>query len=220
MTLKNSQSGVAIYYVLLAVALFAALGMTVSSMMRSPSGSISSEKLSIYAAEMISTAQRIRDTVKNLQISNDCEAEDISFENNFIDGYAHSPAASESCKVFANAAYVPPNVEWLDGAHQDANRYGEYVFTDLAIDGIGSDQNELIAVLNYVQTSLCTAINDKAQVSTLPVNAGGMDITEPFVGSFDFVVGIDAPELQGRTFGCLQNASGTLNAFYYVLVAR
>lgn len=235
MRLKNPQNenGSVLVYILLAVALFAALGVTVSSMMRAPSGgSISKEKQGIFASEILSYAQNVKDVVKDLQISNDCDATEISFENAFITGYEHSPVAADECKVFSSGgtAYIRPNVEWLEQSHSAAATYGEYVFTAATpIDGIGQDSgsgegNDIAIVLNYLRDEICEEINTKAGITNTgnapPLDLAAMDTATKFTGSFASADPIDANETLGKFYGCVQNSAGTLNAFYYVLVAR
>lgn len=236
MSLKNPQyqqeRGSAIFYILIAVALFGAMGFVVSGMMRGSGSaeSISDERQGIYAAEIISYAQQVRDTVKDIQISTDCEVEDISFENNFVSGYEHTPVATDECKIFTRAAYVEPNTDWLDASQSAAATYGEYVFTAATpIDGIGQDSgsgqgNDIAIVLNYVRDEICTGINDKAGITNVgnapPIDAGTMDTTTKFTGTFAAANAIDAPETFGQPYGCVQNAGGTFNAFYYVLMGR
>lgn len=233
MALRNPEHGSVIYYILIVVALFAALGFAASGMMRGPaSSSINDEKLGVYAAEILSYAGRVRDIVKDMQISNDCEDVDLSFENPIISGYEHSPVATDECKIFGpeGISYIKPNPEWFDSAHSAAATYGEYVFTAATpVDGVGQDSNggagnDIAVVLNYLRDEICLEINNKAGITNTggapPIDTGAMDTTTKFTDSFAAADAIDASEVFGQSYGCVQEPGGTFNAFYYVLVAR
>jgi len=117
----NPQSGNVLFYILIAVVLFGALGFAVSGMMRGGSGGgIGKEKASLYAAEILTYAKQIDDTVKNMQILNDCADEEISFENSTVSGYEHSPVARDECKAFhpdGGGMTYRAEAEWFDDSY-------------------------------------------------------------------------------------------------------
>lgn len=227
---KKSEQGSVLFYILIAVILFAALGAAVSSMMRGPlSGSIGKEKQGIYVTEILSYAQQISNAVRDLRISNDCEDTDISFENGFITGYEHTPAARDECKVFhpggAGVAYVDPQADWLDHTQMSNAGYGEYYFSGKpAAIGVGSTKKDIILFLNYVKTDICLKINDQAGVTNPgnepPIDVGAIDSFHKFEGTFDSGSALNPPQTEGFSFGCFQNSGQNRNIFYYVVLAR
>ena len=94
------------FYILIAVALFGALGFAVSNMMRSTAGgSVGAERASVYADDVLSYAHVIREATAALMISNNCSEAQISFERAPFDGsdedYANIESPSDlSCHIF------------------------------------------------------------------------------------------------------------------------
>ena len=76
---NGSEKGSVIFIILIAIILFAALGYAVSNMMRGPSN-IGNETAGIYASEILTYAQSVREAVHMMRISNGCDDSQISFE--------------------------------------------------------------------------------------------------------------------------------------------
>lgn len=225
MTLKNlqDQTGSAIFYILIAVVLFAALGIAVSNMMRGPvGGSISNEKAGILAAEILSYAQQVKSTVQDLLISNDCEDTDISFENNIVSGYEHTPAARDKCKVFGSDG---GGLSWQSPTEK-MNEGSEWYFTGLhPIHRIGSTsvvESELLLMLEGVSQEVCAQINvilgnpeqmlDSHGIASSNSRFDGTYITGPHLGN--------SGDPADKKSGCFYNPPSEKNFFYYTLIAR
>ncbi len=231
---NNSQQGSVLFYILIAVALFAALSYTVAGMMRSNSGqSAGKEKAGIYASEIMSFARSMREAVQIMRVSNECDDTQISFANNIVSGYAHNPASSTACRLFdsngGGLSYQKPDISINGGL--------DWVFTGTN-DGydIGTTCNsascaDLIAILPEISLEICKAVNKKLDIAVsnnyITQENDYFDITK-FQGSYTYNArladdtGLQA--LKGKHQGCVEGNSNPQSAgkyyFYQVLIAR
>ena len=246
MKLKSEQGSV-LFYILIAVVLFAALSYAVASMMRGGGGNVSEEKASIYAAEILNYSKSLKDAIQYVRISNDCDETEISFDNAALTGYAHTPATRDECKVFhpdgGTMSYGRVPVEWLDESESAGANYGEWFFSgENAVAGVGTSIPstgtctsgttciDLIAFVPYLNQTICSAINKRLDLdgAISPVyqqDNGPTRMDDKFTGTFATLdLDIDGVPYNGKLAGCTQkNNSGTgANAyfFYQVLLER
>lgn len=242
--MKNSynQKGSAIFFILIGVALFAALGFTVSNIMRSGDPNVlSDQKAQLYANEILDYTRSLRQSIQSVRISG-CDDTDISFANSFVSGYAHTPSTSDSCKVFnadgGGISYLSPVTDWLDGAQSAKTFYGEwYIPASVCVPDIGtsgsgtgcntdsSDNEDLILILPYVREDVCIQINESLdQGSSIPSESGnGWTVANTkYNGSFSDGERLDQ---NGLMSGCFQGSgsntpgAGTYH-FFQVLMPR
>lgn len=233
MVSTNPQKGSALVYILIAVALFAALSYTVAQMMKSGSPiSAAQERPQLFAAEILDFGRAVRQGVQSVKISNGCADTAISFENPFLTGYDHTPPVSSTCKIFdasgGNVQYVAPAADWLDSSFNADPAYKTYVLTgENAVDAVGSATADLILTLPFLKKSVCEAINEKlgntAEGDAVPDD--GMDGATKFQGTYAATqtpgAGGGAAALSGKMAGCLLDTSGTTTYTYYqVLIPR
>jgi hypothetical protein len=239
------EKGSALFIILIAVVLFAALAYAVAEMMRGGNpNTINVEQSRLSGNEILAYAQSMRQAAQNIKISNGCADMDISVENGAVAGYTHSPLASDNCKLFHNdgggLVYQPPVAEWLDDSISPAPALrGQWYFpantcvpdTGSAASGCESDSadNEaIIAVLPYIKKQLCIQVNNLLGVD----NPGG---NPPVETSNAWTAGnakytgaqADAETLDqtGKMAGCFEGAaasnpgSGTYH-FFKILIPR
>jgi len=132
---KNTQNGNAIAMILVAVALFAALGYAFSNTSRTSNRFLSDEEAKAYANQIISYGNEVRQAVKRLTLRG-CSDTEISFENNVVSGYTNPNAPTDkSCHVFDIAGgginYNNPPKKLLDSGKKDALGFGEIFFPNL-----------------------------------------------------------------------------------------
>ena len=230
-----SQKGSALFIILIAVALFAALSYVVSNMMRSGSSgtNLNEERAEIYASEALDYARNIRQTVQDLRISNGCKDTDISFEATGLTGYEHTPVATDDCKVFHTSgggmSYATPSADINDGV--DWLFSGANQIQSIGTDDQGSfshDSLEIIAWLPYISLDLCNALNEQLDIASPPpvdqVSADYIKFTGSYSASNEI---LDSGNiLEGKMAACFQAADvfgGPSNGgyhFYQVLIAR
>lgn len=216
----STQKGNVLFYILIAVALFAALSYAVG---RNERGSYtgSQEQLKVKANQIIRYGADIKRAVDQIR-SNGYSENDISFDDPALTGYENPNCTENGCKVFkvqgGGAVYQEPNESWLDGTNTSETLYGEYYFTTTAVNGVGSgfvgytgqntpqgnddtNDEDLVMTLAYVDTDLCRAINDVLEINQpaegLPRDSGQpfkVDGSVKFVGEFVETNVIDSTE--------------------------
>ena len=214
---------------MVAVILFGALSYTVANMMRSGNAQrIGEEQASLMADEIMGYAQQLRRAVKDMQISNGCEDEDISFENSVVAGYTNG--TNTDCQVFhpsgGGLTYVAPSsdfgigTEWIYGGRLNVLGVG----TDCTS---GTSCADIYVVLEGIKLPICNAINEKLDISTPseqpPQQDDPLTFTR-FTGTFTFEEAIEDTTndnvLRGRFAGCTETSGGGSYFYYQTLLAR
>ncbi|MFA7456037.1 MAG: hypothetical protein WCY57_01205 [Micavibrio sp.] len=173
-----SERGGVLVWILIAVALFAALSF---AMMRdggtgSAARTMSDAQARLHAAEIVSYGNQIREAVRRLRIRGVSD-DDLSFENDVfmrVDGIPLSSAsrypncASSQCRVFhpqgggIMARY--PSEGSLDYEANPANptdwKTGSMQAIVADMDGIGTAAFDLAWLVSYVRREVCMKIND------------------------------------------------------------
>ena len=232
MTNIESQKGSVIFYILLAVVLFAALGFAVSNMMRGGGGDSGNEKSGIYASEIMTYSRSIKEAVNMVRISNECKDTEISFERAPFDGSdtdydnASSPA-DFSCHIFHVNGGGISNTEMQDDvfntAYSGSTDFGNWLISGHNIvNGIGDNANsELILVLPFLKSSICNIITERiGQSSTVVTDADGVNITK-FTGAYSSAATYD--NVDNIVHGCINITGGAdplHYAFFTTLIAR
>jgi len=227
----RDQKGNALFLILIAVALFAALSYAVTQSGRS-GGGVDKEKLILQASQVIDYVGQVEQTISRMRLINGCADTDISFENPITAGYTNATSpADKSCHVFdpegGGLSYNAPNSAWFDLTHSAEARYQEWFFTGRPmIWSQGTDASELMIALPYITLELCQELNKKLGTSIPPTleNDGPYDLTIPFVGAYvPSGPGPDAND--GEYTNCVEGDGTTfLTAggyhFYHILIAR
>lgn len=222
---RKNESGNVLFYILIAIVLFAALSFVVGGMMRGGNADmIGEEQAKLYAGEILDYARVVRQAVQDVRISNGCTDTEIRFVNNVTSGYGTS--VRSDCDIFDPAGgdvrYAPPVDKWGVGT--------EWIFSGRTpVLGVGTNDgtanaSDLTIVLSDVNSTVCKEINNKGGIQNPsdnpPIDVGSLDTTTKFTGAYDTASEYNAPEIDGKMYGCLQNAAQTSNIFYQVLIAR
>ncbi|MGH1375123.1 MAG: hypothetical protein ACRBCK_02140 [Alphaproteobacteria bacterium] len=240
---STNEQGSIIVYILLGVALFAALGFAVSNMMRSTT-SVGSETAGVHASEIISYAHTLRQALHVLRISNECADDEISFERASFDGsdpiYVNTSAPSDfSCHIFhpngGGVSYQKIDDTWLDLSRSSQSLYGEYLFSGghgiptIGTHGDNTDTSmkELIVILPWIDAGLCRKMNEQlGHIETgqpIPQETGNIDMT-PFTGAYGtWALVSEGSSIEGKTAGCFAGSTGIWDGsyyFYHLLIAR
>lgn len=234
-TKRRKEEGSVIFYILIAVALFAALGYAFTSSMNDTSPEQGNEQEGmVYAQELISYSQRIDRGVQRV-LDQGCSENDLSFYDSAVTelaGYIHTPDGDSQCKVFhANGGAV----SWQEPANR-VNDGSEWVMTGQnRVSGVGSNTagtgNELVIILPKVGKQACMQANKLLNIITAnkepPVEIDNVSLT-PYTGTFASNNDIQSSggELNGQRTGCFEatqiDGAGATNTyyFYHVLIAR
>ena len=241
----RNPSGNVLFYVLIGVALMAALSYAVSQTNRGSAQSITKERAGILASEIIEYGEIVGNAVIQLRLRGIDDTE-ISFENKEISGYENANCTDDSCKVFAldggGITYAVPMGEWLDSSYSDELRYQEMYFNGSAmgLDKGSDSKDDLILFIPYLKKAVCIAINDALGVplttaETPQESNGPFETSEKFTGFYSDVADIyvsgsnttgQSDILSSFSAGCTKSSgSGAAPAegsyhFYKILLAR
>ena len=234
----SNQSGSAIFYILIAIILFAALGFAFSQTMNSSASNLTKEEARVYAQDVISYANRLSRGVQRVMAVGGCSENDISFfltTNTLLAAYEHTPEVDDKCKVFHESG---GSITWLT-APEGVNDGSDWIFTgnnrirDIGsyLDGTG---NELLAFLPAVDSRVCEQINQILNITKSgdPIPLDDADLsTDLFTGEYSTSISraIYKPSAAyvGKSSACFKTdtidgatPSGDVYYFYHVLVAR
>ncbi len=235
--MKN-ENGNALFLILIAVALFAALSYAITQSGRGGAG-INKEQAAINAAKIEQYASQMQQKIQRLVTLNHCSANEISFNNdsdgdgNYVDAdddnnNPNSPTDG-SCHMFHKAGgdMVPFKMDGMIDIAQSAEKYyGEApVIGLLCIDGVGTGsvdcQNDpasaadLILFFPYISEAICEALN-KNIISTIPKEANDFYHGSPaswFTGTYDTFSRLQASgtSIDGKYSACIESANAATN---------
>lgn len=173
----RDENGNALFLILIAVALFAALSFVVMSSSGGGGKSASQEQAVLYASQIIQSSTAIDNAVTMLSISNECADNQINFANPVFYQYpwshyanANAPA-DKSCDVYsADGGGVSPTqlpVEafepcCLGGSRDTEYRYAR--FSGQGISNIGTSEPELALLISSIKRDVCIELNNKLGV--------------------------------------------------------
>jgi hypothetical protein len=173
---RHSEKGNALFLILIAVALFAALSFVIVNSTRSGAGTASEEKTRLNISPILNYIISVT-TGLNRLIARGCRLDAINFEHEPFDGsdpkYLNPNSPDDfSCHVFhANGGAVPyqiPPAEAQDippGKTADMQEY--YYNLSHQVPGVGTDNlgtgnadsKDLMIIMPYVSPNLCRAFN-------------------------------------------------------------
>ena len=220
----KNQNGGAIVWILIAVALFAALNFAINKGTRSGATNISAEQARLAATDIIAYGELMKRTVQTLQI-NGCSDTDISFENSVVAGYSNPNAPTDnSCHIYningGGLTFYDPPEQWFTTTNP------AWVNGETSIKDIGTSDPELILWFNALNDNICNEIENKirnrdASDETVSVHT----VTDGFIGAYTTAlsdnIGDDVGNLYESTLaGCITNTGTYPTAFYQVLIVR
>lgn len=194
------QDGNALFLILIAVALFAALSYAITSSGRG-GGNIDRETNKIAAAQILDSANALQRAVQKLQILNGCSDTQLSFENDTVAGYTNTgdPRGDETCHIFKSdgAGLAWPQIKGLDDT--DITFSGRNFVSYLGLPNSGSgrcssevDKEPCAELIVFYRVGpnidLCMELNDAVGVANpggAPESNGGWPTVIKFVGAYD-----------------------------------
>ena len=218
--IRNIQSGNALFLILIAVALFAALSYAVTNSGRGGAG-IDKEQAEIEAAQAIQYAAQIRSTIQRLQLINGCSDTEISFEttawDDTIEAEYVNPSTREDCKVFSPDGGA---AHWVDGVAYSGND----IITGVGTDCSDSSCAELVSRIKVEadELEIAETINRNMGHSELnPLITDSIILINPrFDGTYgNRETALSDPALDSLTDVCYKHNAGHALC-YFVLIAR
>lgn len=239
----HDQQGNALFLILIAVALFAALSYAVTQSGRG-SGSAAKEQAVLEAAKLLQYATSIQQAVSRMRLMNGCADTSISFENTVVSGYANASApVDRSCHVFDAAGGAQTWQLPASGSGTTSNWFftGESCVYAIGTGVVGchgtngATDSDLVAAVSGISKDVCLQINRGLGInnpSGNPPQANNQTWLSPvtlFTGTYTqggHAVQSDKSgqaDLFGKAVGCFNGdvfpATGTYTA-YMVLIER
>ncbi|MGM0421756.1 MAG: hypothetical protein ACQEQL_01505 [Pseudomonadota bacterium] len=173
--MKNTN-GNALFLILIAVALFAALSYAVTQSGRG-GGNIDREKDDLIASGVIQQAGLLEHAVRKVKTLGGCTDAQVSFHydsngDGTVDGsdhYNNPDAPGTHCYVFhpngGGITFPTAPEDWLDSAQSANSVYGKWAFRAERLSNIGIYSNaDVFAILPFLRKETCLAINRKLGV--------------------------------------------------------
>jgi len=227
--MKCNQSGNVLFYILIAVALMAALSYAVTQSGRGSASSLTKGKASIYASEIIEYGNILSQSVSQVMLRGYKNTE-ISFENDVVSGYENANCMENGCKIFningggltflKSPEYANDGTDWVFTVNRVIN-------IGTQIGGGETSDLDLVMVLQNINKTVCEQINKKLHNTIIIPQENDSVYLEKFAGVYhgswiDDSAGENGP-LAGSSAYCFEGndtpASGTYH-YYQVLIAR
>ena len=226
----KSERGNAMLWILVCIALFAALSYAVMGGSQGGGGDVSREKTALGVSELAQYADTLRSAAQRLLIQEGCSESQLSFEPSPFPGsgdYYNSAAPGDyRCHVFhpagggVTAQAIPDEVLTTPGGGS------ETITGDIVVDSLGTARSELGLLVSPLTIQACQEINAKfAQMDAAAVPPeDAVTSTAKFTGSY--TAGADpwgsqssvANALSGQTNSCREiGSSGTYEALFVLL---
>ena len=232
------QRGNILFLILIAVALFAALGYALTSSNRTGSADISDDKADAAASEIVQQLGYIRQTLTRMKLVNGCTDDQFNFTSFFsIQNNPNSPA-SKKCHVYdktggqmSPVTFAP---KYFDSAKFGAGnlwitKYGSSLDRRVAYNannrwvGIGTHANgvasvDMIGEIYGVSDPVCRAINKKVNLNppTFAPPSYNMWVTTAFYGVYTDSNVFTLPV----ALGCIYNSTYAANFVVFPLIER
>lgn len=201
-----STKGNALFLILIAVALFAALSYAITNSSRG-SGSIDREQAILHSTQIIQYAQSISTAVQRLKIIGGCQDSQLSFNYDSdgdgsyidVDDRFNNPTSPTdlNCHVFhpsgGGVIWRDVDTAWLNKSYEGYAGYGIWGITGgTRIYGVGSDNaaggQELTFWAFYLDDEICDQINDKLGHPS-SYFAPGPDVLSDYNGTYSSLAG-------------------------------
>ncbi len=216
------------FYILIAVALIAALSYAVSNGMRGGGDNLSSERGKLLATELVEYTNILGNAASQLKLRG-CADTEISFENPIsATDYTNAGAPSDnSCHIFSVAG---AGVQFQDAPEGASNAAESITFTaSMEVDTVGmtcagASCADLLVLYQDLSSAACIAINDLLGVenpSDVPPTDSELSFTA-FQGSYSYAQTLadEAAEVTGRKAACVEDDNTGEFVYYKVLIAR
>lgn len=225
--MRAKESGNAMFYILIAIALLAALSYAVAQGGRTGAQNLTEDRQRLLATEIIDYADIMKKTVQMLRLRGS-QFSDLSFASANLAGYG-VPGAAPAHELFnsegGSLLYKKPDDDALASP-------SDWVFTatneieNIGTTGGAAGNADLLMVLQPILKDVCTRINILLGVDNPagdPPADADIDTTTPFTGSDGFAQSVgDDPgsALAGRNAGCFRETASGNYYFYQVLLPR
>jgi hypothetical protein len=228
----HSQRGAVFFYILLAIALLAALSYAVSRGNRGGTSTMTDQQSKLAAQEIIDYSNNITATVQKLRLRG-CSDTEISFENSVGSQNYTNPNAptDKSCHIYdingGNLIYSELSTNLFIKTSNPSFFTGPRFNSGFQHEGIGSIENDLVLKITWITKDTCLKINDLLNVenpSNAPPTENNDSATLHFIGAYGSTatdtIGDDGTGLEGKNAFCRHRTSSDIYQFNQILIAR
>ncbi|MEZ5918997.1 MAG: hypothetical protein R3D66_03480 [Alphaproteobacteria bacterium] len=231
---RVSESGNVLFYILIAVALLAALSYAVTRGGRSGTDNLNAERARLSASELIDFSNALSTAVAQLRLRG-VKPDELCFDHSGWGGanYNHAGCSDDLHKIFhpsgGGVNWTTAPAEAMDSSASPDNLW--HIYGDNEIEQVGTTCAaaacaDLILVVDELSLSVCQEINDLLDVTAsgaAPPTDTDMGQTR-YIGAFGYsaTIGDEAggSALVGKSSACFQRTAGPEYVFYKVLIAR
>lgn len=237
MRLKTlDQNGNVLLVILIAIALFALLTVTLSDSFDGED-TLDEDRARVRVAHILEQETIIRNAYKMLRVANDCSVSEINFSYTADPTYNTNAPASGKCSLYhANGGALDPIEPLEDTQNTLDNAYEEFWIetSGLEVDGLGTTDSgtascpgcDLAILLYNVDDTVCERLNlGTTGFTTIYTLAGGEEIDpRAYDGTFsndNLIDAADDAELVEQRSFCVQEGGGdTRNVYVSILEVR
>lgn len=225
----TSQKGNALFLILIAVALFAALSYAVTSSSRG-GGGIDKETARMQASILMQRAAHIERALKRIMLIGNYAPTHVEFQGSSTNfPGANNPNCSiDDCQIWTPEAlgieYDPPKTTWLAPDPGGDDRWGQYRVHTNDLDGIGDDDDcDAMLVVNYLSKDMCIAVNRIAGIEMAagnpPRSINGLNTYGRYIHTNCGNELVDTNSaLDGHYTGCFEIDTGGMYVFYHTML--
>ena len=200
--IKHNETGNALFLILIAVALFAALSYAVTQSGRG-GGNIDRETANLSSAQLVQFGSLMANTVRRLEILGGCNETELSFERAPFNGtdtdYVNiTPSPADlSCHIYHPnggnlTEFNPSSAPGLTTGSPEIEIQSLVQITGAGTtnfpSGADSQTIDITMFLRNMTEVACTAINRNIGLNLIPTDASDLNF-RPFTGSFNAVSG-------------------------------
>jgi hypothetical protein len=213
----NFERGNVLFYILIGVVLFAALGFAVSNMMRGEGDMATAETAKLGAQSILEYTQKAKITVQDMKL-NGVETANLSFLKAGDAGYTTAPHTAKVFHPSGGGLPVPDFLRVLVGETLSPVM-GVYMVRNV-VEDVGSTADEVIVSVRSVKKAVCAELNRQISGSTIIPSTGANNHNALFItGATDLTVGVCA-SCVAIPAKCISQTGPTIYTFYSVIDAN
>ncbi|HEU4839701.1 MAG TPA: hypothetical protein VFS88_09890 [Micavibrio sp.] len=234
----NRQSGNALWFILIAIALLGLLGAMLIRTSSQTEETGDKDRLSVAVSQLVRYTSSVASAAQNMLLRGVSESE-ISFANDVyqecdddpIQAAGHNPnCTTEDCEIFGLGGGLEPREipsDLLTDGACSVWKIGSAAVNTRTVVDVGTNKPDLVLEVYGLSEEACVMINKLAKVSmpadSPPDDEEGIGGTDIFTGDYTIstsTIGDEATELEGKKVFCLHRPSEDSYHMYTVLIAR
>jgi hypothetical protein len=234
---RSSESGNAIFYIFVAIALLGALSFAVSRGGRGGVDKMQEDKAQLAATSLMNTVDSMQKAVQTMRLR-DVAPTSLCFDSTEwgAASYTHAGCSDNANKVFhvdgGGTTWTKIPTEALDSSRSAQADYGIWhISAANEVEEIGTTCGadacaDLLLMAGNIHRDVCIKVNDLMNVtnpSGVPPVDGDSDDTA-FAGVYTWTKSLGdeagSADLTGQRTGCFFDTAGTQYIFYGVLLGR